>query len=1474
MKDNLTDKIFYFNKQKALKETAPYEHQKKIAKILEDMNRMGSFSTIVTVPTGGGKTRIAVDFCLKRLEEGNNKVVWMSDSIDLLGQSIERIYETNINKDISYQLVCGTGMVKEGTKIKQGGGKNAINVSVDGIKNNVDMLFASVATLVDDKKYEELKNWLIEAQKKGKVFLIYDEVHHIGAARTEDLLKKLFGVVDGQCVLTQFGLIGLTATVYRYDSPVDSFNRWFKCGYDKSGKCIKENTPYGQSSNSSSGEYTKNRIEVVTIKELIDEGILVKPDIIRVDDFEAYKPEPNDMSYLANKIKDNYKKWNKTIIFVDTCENAMGLRDLLANDGVPCFAYVSVYDEKFNDKDFEDFCATDGRDSKLMIAVDKVSEGFDVKDIETIYLYSRVESQISIRQKVGRVLRSTNNEKKARVYWQNYFDYKKKTSNEKGDVKCLTYNRDFSESDEEIQRDIGRWKKGYQLPAGMYLEEIPKDIVSEREYFRRYEYLNVLDMFGLEIALEGIGYYELNNSHKAYARLEERKGYETLHSIIVNDYYSLLIKEDNFETFKDYADALNVNEKTLYENIKVTCFYMSNTSDSMKNTDDKAIKKYAKITNKKYIVKDDDIKAFYEWVIQHDLKMPSYKDLNNGVIEDTYNDTNNTDNDTVSTTEFQDVDNTTVSTTEFQDIEFQKYLGKKYKKGKTLLDGINLYSKFLNYKAYINMKQPKQYSDVLVYGENDSVYDEMLSARAIMSVGAVEETREQGTLKGVTGSLALITKNKSGVYKEQPNVLSRTTRDLIDNNLLLAQALITVDNRIYVKATDVDEYTNSIKSVVEGWEIKSTEDKIVREFLMALGYAENDDIIRMQCELFSDKTPKIPKILQYVIYCKVYKQLADMVEYYNENYIPSPECSNEDDLKNQYEKMLAEYGINALGDLTPVEDVITDYRPYLKAVPYYQGIKPEFLCRMLNEMLRLGRKNNCTFIDAFGGSGTISMNIASGLKMKQWYNDLGKLNEAFFKTLKNRKGQTLKDRVNEFIELILSHTGNDDDARKFFEPYMEVKGVKEFFEKGLEKKEKEYQKNYNKKVHNDTNEKKWEEFDERLKHTEEKFKNIFTTGCNQNITVDDIRKIEEYLHQLLLAINLIYDELKDDNNKAEAEKIKDCDLAFIFFMFYLFPNRHFYNDATIDNLVGMIGNYEQYIDNACKLFKSIYVKCKDAVKLTKKHKSKGETVWYYDIPYSETSNVNYSSDWFEEDEFVNALSKCNDDYIVASRYNICEKEKGILTRTKELNKGNEKLSKKEKNIIKFFLRFVPEEKYQSYEKAVKEKSEEDNEKPDRKGKKSNPWNHISPNRAAKYVVFAFSNTEQANGTEYSILQPKGNVKKHMPVSKDSIRRMLLGTQISNIEVEIMITNIELDLEALPVRQVSDEDGIWCMPSFKTRSSYKIEPVTVIMKYEKFIEDMVFFLLSENIYMETTVKDTAAAFREFYKTMRTEHTEEK
>lgn len=1354
----------------------PYPHQIKIASILDEMDSEGNFSTIITVPTGGGKTRIATDFCLKVLENKNNKVLWLCDSVDLLGQAIKSFEENNVLRELNYRLICGTAVSRDTVGNFGRSVKGSISEPINKIDGSEDIVFASVETLVqtqkdkkdnEDANYKHFSNWLEKVQGTGKIYCIYDEVHHIGAEQTEKFFSKLFGVAGGKAVLEKFALIGLTATVYRHDSPIASFNRWFKNGYID-GKYYKEESIYGVGADT----YTNNRIEVTSIQELTDAKLLMKPKIIRVDDFKAGIPETSleAMSYLAEKIIRNYeeKKWNKTIVFVDGVTNAKTLKKKLG-EKVPSFVYTSETLDDINDE-LSAFKKTDGTECSLMIAVDMVSEGFDVKDIETIYLFSRVGSQILIRQRVGRVLRTFKSKdgkrkkEKATVYWQNYFDYDKpKTIKE---YKGL-FDNDIEEDDADIQRDIALWKKGYQLPAGMYLEELPRDMENESSFYKRYEYLHALELFGLDAVLRGIGYYELGDFHLIVGT-KEKRGYEQFYRVIVSDYYSLLMLKDNYSTFKDYAKALGVSEQELLDDIKLTCFYMSNSSER----DTKG-----NILKKKFHVSDEEIKTFYKWVISNDLSMPAYKEIDTNVNKSNDKTEDENENENEQTDDTCEV------------AGFKEYLNDNDLSPKdNMLDGIMLYQKYVNHREYIKNKKPKLYSDILIYGKRRNIlYYEMKSAQAIMSAGAIAGKREQGTLNNVTGSLALIAKNEDGSY-EEVKVLKRTTKDIEDDDLLLAQALVTVPNRISINKDDVKKYQKAIKDVLEAkGNIDIDLDKAAQEFLMALGYSKNDGIIRMQVELFGET---LPRILQYVIYCKAYEKLADIVDYFDDE-IPLPVAKNINEMNNVYQAVLSDYGVKQLDeDLKPVADVLTDFRPYIKIVKYYQGIKPEFLCRMLNEMLRLGKKEGCIFNDGFGGSGTISLNIDSNLNMKKEYNDLGILNEALFKSLQNCKGQELKERASSFIDLILNHTGDEKAARDFLSPYASViarlnEKNYDFASDTLATIENEYQQSFNESVdiHNSGTETKWLSLDERLLVNEELFSAVFKV-CYKEVDTKELRAIEEYLHALMLILDRLYLELNTDE-KPDYVELSDTDLAFLFFIYYFMSSRHFYNDATINKFAGFVGVYEQYIENSAAVVADMKIYCEDANKLINDLKEDADRIWYCDIPYSETDVANYSSDWFDEAKFVNALDASKGDYIVASRYNICDGRKGGLDSISS-SEEEVKLSNKQKNIIKFFLRFLPKKFVSQYYDEIKRLSmEEENEKDGYDGDNANPWSYISEDRAAKYIVFAFTNTEQTisekGGTGY--------VKNRYTVTKDSVRRMLKNTQISNVEVEIMLTSV-------------------------------------------------------------------------------------
>lgn len=330
------------------------------------------------------------------------------------------------------------------------------------------------------------------------------------------------------------------------------------------------------------------------------------------------------------------------------------------------------------------------------------------------------------------------------------------------------------------------------------------------------------------------------------------------------------------------------------------------------------------------------------------------------------------------------------------------------------------------------------------------------------------------------------------------------------------------------------------------------------------------------------------------------------------------------------------------------------------------------------------------------------MNIDSTLQLKQEYNDLGILNKAFFDEIKDDKGSALKKRVKEFIDLVFYHTGDETKAKQFLKPYKEVinsiSNNPYDFTGDLTKVEKKYQKRFNKKTKELSG--KAEKLAERLSEKEKKFKEVISKTFGEADT-QEFRKIEEFVHPMLLLFDRIFHELKgkerlnDIPDSSTPGSPANVDLAFIFYMFNSLSSRHFYNDASIDKIARFAGTYEQNIDCSADIFKNIEVHRKDAMELIENQKDDEKKVWYCDIPYSETNIDTYADDWFDGVSFVDVLSNCKGDYIIASRFNICEDGARGLGRLEKnglpVKEKTEKALRKEQNIIKFFSRFVSKE---------------------------------------------------------------------------------------------------------------------------------------------------------------------------------------
>lgn len=1465
---------------------------------LNILDKKDKFSTIVSLPTGGGKTVIGIKFCLDRMKKGH-KILWLADRVKLLDQSIEKFNQYELGSNISYQLICrNVNSVFEISRVAE-------------INPDTQILFASVGsiTAVADGKSNEFDKWIEASQEDNKkLYIIYDEAHHIGANEIQKFFSCLF--TDGKDIkysVDRFGMVGLTATVFRNDRYLDVFNAWFKDGFI-GDKQICITSPYGEEKESEKN----NRIEVITLSELVKKGYLVKPDIYKVDEFQDGMPE-DEMKYLADRISKYSGDWGKTIVFVKSKRQAMQLGMLLCDNKIPCFVYISNNNLEQDDKVYKDyylekyadirnegsagkraedeFHNTDCR-RKIMITVDMVSEGYDIQDLNTIYLYSKIGSHIKLRQRVGRVLRSPKDSKKeAKVFWQKYSNTENiLKAKDIPDTLVTLKPQEETELDKDVSdyNDSLKKDKFAQIPAAMYQEELPDGLCQRNNYYSLYEFLQILEMFSTVDIQNSLGYFydrnkDSNNAQDdiIWVRRPEKNGYLQLYNMIRNDYrYYLRFEDKRITNFAGYITALDVSQDELLRDIKKICFYLSNTSQQ-----DVAIRKSKRTIQ----VKDEEIIRFCDWVLQDDdLRLPAFVDKS----------VNATTEETNSAVGLQD------DITQQKSMSFlAKYIEDNFveqEPPKTIEDAMKLIAdmKFNRVREEHLRNKEKEYTDLLVYGKDEYIYQELMSARSLIQAGIVSQTRIQGKLKNENVDLAFL-----GLDADVQKIkhLNRKCQNEIAGNdlLVISNAIINTINHIQITEEDVNEYKkNLLGKLGKLSEIFGKDDisvfipeedigkkQLVMEFLMALGYAynfsphkditvntDNDKLIRMQCHIFGDD---LPNILKFIIYDRIYINLYQDVNYYDSNNQLRPVCQNVDVLNDKYEMILDKYCVDKTlfegSGLNPVADVIYDYRPYFKAVQYYQGIKPEFLCRLVNDVFQLDKVKTKIVIDGFGGSGVCSMNsfYKDGSKPERVYNDFSDMNVSFYRCLQdNEKKKQVAGLVEETFDKAFSYARGREENEKdklflknIYEEYLSslpeshsysamdqdsknaVDKAVGFLEYGIDELENRYL-STDKDKQNLARE---TDIYDKVMDKAKMFKKVLeATQYNSDLDEFSIKRFEKYMHVVMLKLKWMYLALQAD---AKSEELFECAKAFTFFMNNNLSSRHLYNDCIINILSDLYANYQMYLDYGAECISGVCLQRGDALALMQsKIYNKSGTKYYLDIPYAETNDATYVSKVFDQIEFAKRLSELKGTYLVSSRFNICVDA--------QKNK-QDALQIKKRNVFKFYSSFVLQDEMEEYMKFLDKYIKISNEEESSEQK----WFNVTGNEA-KYVFFPFTKSSVDYGMKSVNKQLENNsddkekreskyiFKQNAKLTLQYIRRMLAGTQFSNIPVEVMITNADIDTSARSLREISE--GVWVMPTFKTgidAGTYKAEPVIVVMEYSKYLETL----------LHTLAPDTWEAF---------------
>ena len=382
---------------------SPYPHQISAMKNLDLINTNKQYSTLVVLPTGGGKTYTASVWLLKNAINKQKKILWIAHRKTLLDQAVESFQQYAFKEFIPnissfrYRVISGDAEHDKTINIEKS--DDLLVVSKDSIGRNL----------------KNIDRWLKDEEE---VFLIIDEAHH----STAKTYRKVIDYIKEKVPYVK--LIGLTATPFRTnDNEKGLLSRIYKDGVEL-------------------GDVVNNDIGIaynISLKELISKNILSKPIFESYYTDESYGRSlgikglesiqnldmlPEDIQkemaqsaarnqLIVKTYKENQKNYGQTIVFAVNIVHAIQLTTLFKKEGINAAYIVSnikdivtgvTVSSKDNEKNLEDYRS--GK-IKVLVNVNILTEGVDLPQTKTVFLARPTVSTILMTQMIGRALRGT-----------------------------------------------------------------------------------------------------------------------------------------------------------------------------------------------------------------------------------------------------------------------------------------------------------------------------------------------------------------------------------------------------------------------------------------------------------------------------------------------------------------------------------------------------------------------------------------------------------------------------------------------------------------------------------------------------------------------------------------------------------------------------------------------------------------------------------------------------------------------------------------------------------------------------------------------------------------------------------------------------------------------------------------------------------------------------------------------------------
>ncbi|PQO37827.1 DEAD/DEAH box helicase [Bremerella cremea] len=373
-----------------------FNHQQTAIKTLQKVVPEDQpYAGLLVIPTGGGKTRTAVEWLLRSHIRHGGRVIWIAHRTELLNQAFDAFqrnaYTTIVGDRDSIRCHLISGMHDQ-----------PVNLSPDD-----DVVIASVHSLrpesVGGKQF--VKKWL---SHQSNVILVIDEAHHT-PARSYRLLIELI-----REHAKPLRLLGLTATPFRTA----------KREQGHLAKLFPNDISYK-----------------VNLRELIRKGILSEPifsslstnvslksglSLSEQAKLERYQFDWNRLDARSkttigeNRVRNrrivdeycqNENKYKQTIVFALNVPNAIALHSLFQEKKISAeYVIGNISDWKgtrsispqHNQEAIQKF--KDG-EVKVLINVGVLTEGTDLPSTQTVFLARPTTSRTLMMQMIGRGLR-------------------------------------------------------------------------------------------------------------------------------------------------------------------------------------------------------------------------------------------------------------------------------------------------------------------------------------------------------------------------------------------------------------------------------------------------------------------------------------------------------------------------------------------------------------------------------------------------------------------------------------------------------------------------------------------------------------------------------------------------------------------------------------------------------------------------------------------------------------------------------------------------------------------------------------------------------------------------------------------------------------------------------------------------------------------------------------------------------------